>query len=247
MVVNETAAGRLWSGDDALGHAFTLGTRLGQGGLPVGGSVVGVVGDVRDGGPAATVRPTVYAAHGQFPTSFLTVTVKATGEPGVLVEPLRQLLGEMDPALPMFRVRTMDQLSADAVARPRLFLTLLGVFAVVAVLLAAIGIYGALAHGVSQRTREIGLRLALGADRGRVVRMVVGQALAVALTGLGLGLALAAGLGRLLQSLLFNVEPADLPTYLAVAVALASVALLASVVPAVRAARVDPITALRAE
>lgn len=247
VIVNETAAGRLWPGDDALGHAFTLGTRLGQGGPPVGGSVVGVVGDVRDGGPASTVRPTVYVPHGQFPTSFLTVTVKAAGEPGGLVEPLGQLLADLDPALPMFRVRTMEQLAADAVARPRLFLTLLGVFAAAAVLLAAIGINGVLAHGVNQRTREIGLRLALGADRGRVLRMVVGQALALALAGLGLGLLLAIGLSRFLRGLLFGVEPADLPTYLAVAVALASVALLASVVPAVRAASVDPIAALRSE
>ena len=132
----------------------------------------------------------------------------------------------------MFRVRTMEQLASDAVAQPRLYLMLLGLFAAASVLLAAIGIYGVLAHGVSQRTREIGLRLALGAERGRVLRMVVGQALALALGGLALGLASAAGLSRLLGGLLFGVEPGDLPTYLAAAAGLALVAVVASVVPA---------------
>jgi putative ABC transport system permease protein len=124
---------------------------------------------------------------------------------------------------------------------------LLSVFAAFSVLLAAIGIYGVLAHVVSQRTREIGLRLALGAARGRVLRMVVGQALALAAAGLALGLAGAVGLSGLLRGLLFGVEPADLPTYLTAGVGLAAVALVASVVPAVRAARVDPIAALRSE
>ena len=175
------------------------------------------------------------------------MAVKARGEPGTLVEPLRQLLAQLDPALPMFRVRTMEQLASDAVAQPRLYLMLLGLFAAASVLLAAIGIYGVLAHGVSQRTREIGLRLALGAERGRVLQMVVGQALALALGGLALGLASAAGLSRLLGGLLFGVEPADLPTYVAAAAGLALVSVVASVVPALRAARVDPIAALRTE
>ncbi len=247
VIINEAAARQLWPDSDPLGHHFTMGTRLGQEGEALGGTVVGVVADVRDFGPASTVRPTVYAAHAQFPTEFLSVAVKARGEPGALVEPLRQLMAQLDPALPMFRVRTMEQLASDAVAQPRLYLMLLGLFAAASVLLAAIGIYGVLAHGVSQRTREIGLRLALGAERGRVLRMVVGQALALALGGLALGLASAAGLSRLLGGLLFGVEPADLPTYLAAAAGLALVAVVASVVPAVRAARVDPIVALRTE
>ena len=193
------------------------------------------------------MRPTVYASHGQFPTSFMSVAVKARGEPTALVEPLRQLIAQLDGGLPMFRVRSMEQLSSDAVAQPRLYLVLLTVFAAASVLLAAIGIYGVLAHGVSQRTREIGLRLALGAERARVVRMVVGQALALAVSGLALGLALAIGLSRLLGSLLFNVEPADTLTYVTAGAGLALVALVASLVPALRAARIDPIAALRAE
>jgi putative ABC transport system permease protein len=247
VIVNQMAAAQLWPGGDPLGHALTLGTRLGQDGVPVGGTVVGVAADVHDWGPASQPRPTVYVAHAQFPTDFLSIAVKTAGEPTALVPPLRQLLADLDPSLPMFRVRSLEQLSADAVAQPRLFLTLLGLFAAVAILLAAIGIYGVLAQGVSQRTREIGLRLALGAERRIVLRMVVGQALRLAVAGLGIGLALALGLGRLLRSLLFGVEPEDALTYVAVTVGLAGVALVASIVPALRAARVDPIAALRSE
>jgi predicted permease len=247
VVVNEAAAGLLWPGEDPLGHSFTLGTRLSQGGPPVGGTVVGVVGDVRDGGPAARARPTVYASHGQFPVPTVAIAVRSRGEPDALVEPLREVLADLDSDLPMFRVRTMEQLGRDAVAQPRLFLTLLGVFASIAVLLAVVGIYGVLAHSVSQRTREIGVRLALGAERGRVMRMVVGQAMVFALAGLALGLVLAAGAGRLMQSLLFGVQPMDGVTHAAVFVGLVVAALVASVVPALRAARVDPVTALRSE
>jgi putative ABC transport system permease protein len=247
VIINEAAARRLWPESDPLGHHFTMGTRLGQEGEPLGGTVVGVVADIHDFGPASTVRPTMYAAHGQFPVDFVSVAVKTRGEPGELVQPLSQLVSQLDPGLPIFRVRTMERLAAEAVAQPRLYLMLLSVFAAASVLLAAIGIYGVLAHGVSQRTREIGLRLALGADRGRVLRMVVGQALALAVAGLALGLACAAGLSRLLRGLLFGVGPADLPTYFGVVAGLALVALVASVLPAVRAARVDPIAALRTE
>jgi putative ABC transport system permease protein len=189
----------------------------------------------------------VYASHGQFPVPTVAIAVRSRGEPDALVEPLREVLADLDSDLPMFRVRTMEQLGRDAVAQPRLFLTLLGVFASIAVLLAVVGIYGVLAHSVSQRTREIGVRLALGAERGRVMRMVVGQAMVFALAGLALGLVLAAGAGRLMQSLLFGVQPMDGVTHAAVFVGLVVAALVASVVPALRAARVDPVTALRSE
>lgn len=247
IVVDAAAAARLWADAAPLGHVMTLGTRLGQGGPPAGGTVVGVVGNVHNGGPGAAVRPTVYLAHAQFPMDFVSVAVRTDGEPWRLVEPLRGIVADMDPDLPLFRIRTMEQLAADAVARPRLFLTLLGLFATAAVLLAALGIYGVLAHGVSQRTREIGLRLALGADRGAVIRMVIGQAMRLAVIGLALGLVLAAGAGRLIRGLLFGVQPIDGVTYLAVLVGFVAVALLASAIPAFRAARVDPMMALRIE
>jgi predicted lysophospholipase L1 biosynthesis ABC-type transport system permease subunit len=224
---------------------MTLGTRLGQGGGPAGGTVIGLVEDVHDRGPGSPPRPTVYLAHAQFPVEFVTVVAKARGEPTALIEPLRALIAGQDPSLPLFRVRTMEQLTRAAVAQPRVFLLLLGIFAAASVLLAAIGIYGVMAHAVSQRTREIGLRMALGADRDTVLRMVVGHALTLATIGLAIGLVLGAGAGRLMRGLLFGVEPFDPMTFAAAGAGFVLVALAASALPAIRAARVDPADALR--
>jgi putative ABC transport system permease protein len=245
IVVNRAAAAVLWPDQAPLGRTMTLGTRLGQGGGPAGGTVIGLVADVHDHGPGAAARPTVYLAHAQFPMGFVTVVVKARGEPTRLIEPLRQLVAAQDPTLPLFRVRTMEQLARDAVAQPRAFLLLLGIFAAAAVLLAAIGIYGVMAHAVGQRTREIGLRMALGADRGEVLRMVIGQALTLATLGLALGLVLGAGAGQLMRGLLFGVQPFDPVTFAVAGAGFVVVALAASATPAIRAARVDPADALR--
>ena len=244
-IVNEEAARLLWPRVDPLGHSFTLGTRLGQGGAPAGGEVIGVAADVHDFGPTRNVRPTIYLAHAQFPMDFVAVSVKARRDPSALVEPARALLAELDPNLPMFRVRTMDEFVANAVAQPRLYLVMIGVFASAAILLAAIGIYGVLAHSVAQRTREIGIRLALGATRREVVALVVGQAATLAAGGLAAGLVLALGASRLIQGLLFGVEPRDTVTYMSVVAVLMAIALLASYLPARRASRIDPIKALR--
>ena len=245
VVINETAAARLWPDQDPLGHQFTLGTRLGQGGASAGGTVVGVAGDVHDFGPVPKVRPTVYLSHAQFPINFFSVVIKTRGEPTAAIEPARAIVAALDPDLPMFQVRTMGRLAGQAVAQPRLYLLLLAMFAAAAMLLSAIGIYGVLSHTVSQRTREIGIRLALGAARGRVVRSVVGHATLLALSGLAAGLVIAAASGRFIQGLLFGVQPIDLPTYVSVATGLALVAVLASWIPARRASRVDPVVALR--
>jgi predicted permease len=247
VLINETAASRLWPGEDPLGRQFTLGTRMGQGGLSAGGVVVGVVRDVRDAGPVHAPRPTVYLAHAQFPMGFASLAIRSASDAPVAINAIQALVAELDPNVPIFRVRTMEQLVANATAQPRVYVLLLGLFAAVAVLLAALGIYGVLAHAVSQRTREIGIRLALGAGRRGVVATVVGQAGVLALTGLGIGLVLALGLTRLLGPLLFQVSPRDTATYAAVASALLAVALVAALVPARRAARVDPVLALKCE
>jgi predicted permease len=244
-IVNEVAAQLLWPNADPLGHRVIIGTRLSQGGDRAGGEVVGVARNVRDFGPTGPLRPTIYFAHAQFPVDFMTVTMKARRDPAMLVEPSRALPAELDRNLPMFRVRTMDQFAANAVAQPRLYLMLIGIFAVAAILLAAIGIYGVLAHAVAQRTREIGIRLALGARRREVVALVVRQAALLAASGLAVGLILALAAGPLIQGLLFGVAPRDTLTYTAVVVVLFAIALVASYLPARRASRIDPIKALR--
>ena len=141
----------------------------------------------------------------------------------------------------------MDQIAADAVAQPRVYLLLLSLFAIVAVLLAALGIYGVLMHTVAQRTREIGIRLALGANRREVVSLIVRQAVLLAVAGLAIGLGLAFGTTRLMTSLLFQVTPSDATTYALVAASLLGIAVLASYVPARRASRIDPVRALKYE
>jgi putative ABC transport system permease protein len=244
-ILNATAAKRLWPDQNSIGHELTIGTRLGLGGGQAGGQVVGIAGDVRDFGPSVPAPPTLYLAHAQWPDDSMTVVVRSRGEPAAVVEPLRAALKDLDADVPMFRLRTMQQISANAVAQPRLYLVLIACFATTAMLLAAVGLYGVLAYAVGQRTREIGIRLALGANRGEVLRMVMGQAGRLAIAGVLTGLAAAALASRVLRSQLFEVAPTDAMTYLAVALGLMTVALIASWIPAHRAARIDPIAALR--
>jgi predicted permease len=244
-VLNETAASRLFPGVEALGHHVTLGTRMGQGGQPAGGTVVGIVRDVREHGPTVPARPAIYLAHAQFPVDSFSVVVRSRSKPAQLVEPVRSIMSELDKNVPMYRVRTMEQIVANAVAQPRLYTVLIGSFAITAMLLAAIGLYGVLAYAVGQRTREIGIRLALGARRGEVIGMVIGQAGKLAAAGVAAGLVAAVLASRVLQSQLFEIAPTDGATYAAVAISLLLVALLASWIPAWRAARIDPMRALR--
>ena len=245
-MLNETGAARVWPDQDSLGHQLELGTRLGLGGARAGGTVVGVAGDVREHGPAARVPPTIYLPHAQWPDDSMTIVAKArNGDPLSLVQPMRALLQELDGDVPMSSVRSMQQVSSIAVAQPRLYLVLIASFATTAMLLAAIGLYGVLAYAVGQRTREIGIRLALGAKRGEVLRMVMTQAGRLAVTGVALGLVAALLASRALRSQLFEIAPTDVVTYAVVALGLLLVALVASWIPARRASRIDPLAALR--
>ena len=245
-MLNESAARLFWPAASALGHRAVLGTRLGLGGERVGGEVVGVVGDVRDAGPAAPARPTLYVAHAQFPMGFLTMAVRAPGEPDDLVNWLRATVATVDPTVPVFRVRTMEQFASRAVAQPRLYLVLLGVFAIAALVLAAVGIYGVMAQNVAARSREIGIRLALGATRRDVVTMVIGAAGHLAIAGLGRARHRAPGASGD-SRLLVGVDPGDAPMYVVVSLATLAIAFCAAWLPARRAAKVDPVGSLRAE
>lgn len=247
MVVNETAARRIWPGVDPIGHRFVIGSRLGLGGDRAGGEVVGVIGDIREGRLAEAAAPTVYFAHAQYPSGSMSVAIRTAGDPLALAQPVRAALQEIDPGVPLFRLRAMTQFVSDDVAQPRLYTLLLATFALVAIALAGLGLYGVLSQTVLQRGRELGVRMALGASGRDVVRLVVRQATRLAVVGVVLGLAAGAVATRGLEVLLFGVRPQDPVTFAAVGVGLFVLALLASVVPARRAARLDPMVALRTE
>jgi putative ABC transport system permease protein len=177
----------------------------------------------------------------------MDVVVRTGGAPDALLPSIRQKVHELDPALALANVRTLDEWLSNGAAQPRLDAWLLGAFAAAAMIIAAIGIYGVLAYSVSQRTREIGVRIALGATSREILGLVVREGMAVALTGLMIGVAGGLGLGRTLASLVFGVTVRDPATYIGVAALLAGVSLAACVFPAARAARIDPIVALRYE
>jgi ABC-type antimicrobial peptide transport system permease subunit len=219
---------------------------MGLGGVQAGGTVVGIVGDVHEHGPAARVAPTLYLPYPQWPDGNVSIVAKArNGDASSLVQPLRALLQTLDRDVPMSAVRSMNQITSAAVAQPRLYLVLIASFAGTAMLLSAIGLYGVLAYAVGQRTREIGIRLALGAKQGEVLRMIMTQAGRLAITGVAIGLVAAVIASRALRSQLFQIAPTDTFTYALVGIGLLAVALVASWIPARRASRIDPLSALR--
>jgi putative ABC transport system permease protein len=216
-------------------------------GPPLTAEIVGVVGDVKAGGLDSEVRPMIYWAYPQFPVIFDTIVARTEGDPLSVVGSIKSQIWSVDPSQPIAGIETMQQVLASSLAQRRFNMLLLGVFAALALALAAIGIYGVISYTVSQRTHEIGVRVALGARGSDVLALVVRQGMTLALAGVGLGLAAAAGLTRLMSTLLFGVNPIDAPTFIVVAAVLLGVALAACVIPARRATKVDPMVALRCE
>jgi predicted permease len=248
VVVNESAARLYWPGEDPIGREVSIGTRFGFDGDRAGGTVVGVVSDMRDFGPAEAAKPELFLSHSQIPVTYMSVAVRtASPNSEALLESVRARLASIDPNVPIYQARTMDRLLGESVAQPRFYMLLLGVFALCALLLAAIGIYGVMAYVVGQRTHEIGVRMALGARGEQVLREVVARGMRPAIVGLVAGIAGALALTGALSKLLYGVSTTDPLTFLVVAVVLTVVALLANWIPARRAARVDPAIALRSE
>jgi ABC-type antimicrobial peptide transport system permease subunit len=208
---------------------------------------VGVVGDVRHSGPAEPPQPQIYTTHEQDARIFACVVARTSGDPMAMAAPMRAALWSVDKDQPVWKVRALEQLVAGSRGRSRALSLLVGVFALVAVALSGVGIYGVMSYAVSQRTREIGIRMALGAESRRVMRLVVGRALALTAVAIVLGAAGAAALARLLGTLLFGVRPADPATFAGAAFVLATVGALAAYLPARRAARIDPVRALADE
>jgi len=207
--------------------------------------IIGIVGDVRHRGLDIELRQTIY-----FPTlrlGYANLVIRTVSDPGSLAAAVRKEVMAIDPNQPVANVKTMEEWVADSVAQPRYRTLLLGVFSAVALLLSVVGIYGVVSYAVTQRTREIGLRMALGAQRRNVLSLMIGHGMKLALTGLGIGVAAALALMRLLRNLLYEITPTDPLTFSWVALVLIGVALLAVLVPARRATKVDPMEALRCE
>jgi putative ABC transport system permease protein len=243
-VVSEGLAQRYWPGRDPVGSRITFDDPSDSAAWM---SIVGVVGDVRQGGAVSPAYPQIYVPFAQLPDRSIVVSLRSGGNPLALVAPLKRALAGVDPTLALSQVVTMEQRVASALARPRINALLLAAFAATALVLAALGIYGVIAYTVVQRTRELGIRVALGASAEAVLGMVMRQGMRPVLIGLALGLAAAAIGSRVLRSLLYGVSETDLATYAGVAVFLALVAVAASYLPARRAARSDPVQALRSE
>jgi putative ABC transport system permease protein len=249
-VVNRTLARQAWPGEDAMGQRLLMG---GGATDSVWRTVVGIVGDVRHRGLDAEPRPEIYLPHAQFPAGTGTplrtmrVVLRARGDPDALAAPLRAALAELDPDIPLTAVQTMEDALGVWAAERRLTMLVVAGFALLALALGAVGVYGVMAHLVTQRTREIGIRIALGAVPREILGLVLSQGVRLALLGVAAGLLVALGVSRLLTRLLFDIEPTDTPTFVATALGLALVAVAASLIPAVRAVRTDPVDALRSE
>jgi len=243
VVVSRKLAERHWPGADPVGRQVRfLGRKP-----PLVAEVIGVVGDTKQYGLDESDLGFVYGAQAQNPHIFNTLAVRTAGEPMQLATAVRAAVWSVDPEQPVWKVRTQQSLVERSKGTPRFLAQLMGGYAALALLLAAVGLYGVTSYSVTQRTREIGLRMALGAETADVLRIVLRRGLLLACLGLALGMAGALALGRVVQSLLFATSPADAVTLVAVAFLLLAVALVASYLPARRATRVDPTVALRYE
>jgi len=241
VIINEVMARRFFPNEDPIGK------RLDISGPTYLREIVGVVGDVKQGGLRASKTPQVYEPFLQKPSNSFNVVLRAAGNPMHVAEAVRHEVLAIDKEQPVSNVRTMEELVARSVTQDRLSAFLLGLFAALALGLAAIGIYGVMAYLVTQRTHEIGIRIALGAHQRGILQLVLEQSLRMVLLGLGIGLAASLALTRVLGNLLYEVKPSDPLIFIAVFILLLDVALIAAFIPARRASRVDPMVALRYE
>jgi putative ABC transport system permease protein len=247
VIVNQAFVDRYLSGVNPLGQRAVIFMMSLEESKNPPSDIIGVVGDVRQIGLATPAQPTVYWPYPELVYNEMAILVRTANDPLASVSAARSELRQMDAELPMAGIATMDQLLAGSVSRSRFTMLLLGIFAAIALVLASVGVYGLVAYTVAQRTREFGVRMALGANRRDVLRLVLSQGARLTLFGIGLGVAASLAATRVLAILLYGTSATDLPTFTAVALLLALVALAACYIPARRATRVDPIVALRYE
>ena len=241
-VINETFARQIYPGDNPIGRKFIL--ILGN---EKPHEIIGVVGDVKLTTVEGEIRPTAYLSSRQYAFGVMNFVVRTSGDPARLAPAAVRVVREIDPLLPVSAVRPLEDVFAESIARPRLTAVAMSVFAGAALLLAALGVYGIVAYSVSQRSREFGIRVALGAKPSQIVAMVVGQNLRIVAMGLGAGVLAAIPATRLMRGLLYQVGPNDPTTFIAIGVMLAVVAIVASYLPARRGTRVDPVVTLKSE
>ena len=241
LIINQTMAQKFWAGADPLGKQVKFvedGTTA---------TIVGVVGDAKHYWLNEVQRPQMYAAYSQQPGFFATAVIRTTVEPLSISEPVRQAVWKVDSDQPMWKIRTVEFLVNRSTADRKFLMALMGIFATLALVLTIIGLYGVISYLVNQRTQEIGIRMALGAQMGDILRMVLKQGMVLVLTGVALGLAASWLLTRLMSQLLYQVSATDPLTFGGISLMLITVALLACYLPARRATKVDPLVALRYE
>ena len=246
VVVNQAFVRRYFLKEDPIGKRFGGDVGARTEGLQTA-TIVGVIGDTRELGLARETIPEVTVSALQWPRFTMTLVLRTSTDPQSLVSAVRTQVSDLDKNLPIYNVQAMDDVLSAEIASHRFNAGAVAGFAGLAVLLVGVGIYGVMGYAVSQRTHEMGVRIAFGAEPGNVLRMVLNQGLRLALIGVGLGLAASMSLTRLMRGLLFGVKPSDPETYVLVTAALLAVALAACYIPARRATRVDPVVALRYE
>jgi len=238
-IVNQSFARRFWPSENPIGKHVVIGR------LPRAAEVVGVFGDLKNSTLAADANPEVMLPFPQLPWASLNLSIRAAGDPHGLIPSVRRQIAMIDRDQPLTNVQTLEELIASGSAERRFTMILLGIFSGIALILALVGIYGVIAYSVAQRARELGIRMALGAARQDILKLVIGHGLALSLTGTAIGLAGSMVLTRIMASLLYRTSAADPFTFIICALIFVAVALAASYVPARRAMRVDPAAVLR--